>query len=132
MLIVKKSKIRNAGKGLFSTSHIRKGDIIVEYKGEKVTWAECERRNEKTTEHLAYFFYVSKNNSIDGSAKLDALARYANDAEGKTKSRKNKNNSDFQVIKGKPYIVATKNITAKSEILVEYGQDYWDVMEEKK
>ena len=129
MLVVKKSRIPNAGKGLYTTSRIRKGDIIVEYKGEKITWAECERRNEKTAEHMAYFFFISKNNSIDGSKTLDSLARYVNDAAGTTQSKKIRNNAEYQVIKSKAYVVATKNIPAGSEIFVQYGQDYWDVMQ---
>lgn len=129
MLVVKKSRIRNAGKGLFTTSPIKKGDIIVEYKGEKMTWAECEKRNEKAKGNLAYFFHVSKNNCVDASATLDALARYANDADGKTKSKKYKNNSVYDIIKGKPYIVATKNIPKQSEIFVEYGKEYWESIE---
>jgi hypothetical protein len=34
------------------------------------------------------------------------------------------------VRKGKPYIVATRTIKAGTEILVGYGNEYWDAMKE--
>lgn len=129
MLVVKKSRIKNAGKGLFTTSRIRKGDVIVEYKGEKLTWAECEKRNEKAGVNMGYFFYVSKNNCIDANNTLDALARYANDAEGRIRNKKYNNNAHYQIMKGKAYVVATKNIPAGAEIFVEYGQEYWEAID---
>ena len=61
MLIIKKSRIPNAGKGLFTTSVIRKGDLIVEYKGEKMSWAKCMKRYGKDINDARYLFFVSSN-----------------------------------------------------------------------
>jgi len=130
MLIIKKSRIPGGGKGLFTTSPIRKGDAIVEYKGEKITWEECEKRNRAHSNKAPYLFFISKNNCIDAEFTMDALARYANDAEGFVKVKGLKNNSDYNIIGGKPYIVATRAIRAGSEILVSYGKDYWELMKE--
>ena len=44
MLCIKPSTIPGAGMGLFTTHPIKKGEEIVEYVGEIVTWAECEKR----------------------------------------------------------------------------------------
>ncbi|MBK8291257.1 MAG: SET domain-containing protein [Flammeovirgaceae bacterium] len=41
-LIVKKSTLPGAGKGLFTKVSIPKGTRIVEYKGKIVTWKEVE------------------------------------------------------------------------------------------
>ena len=54
-------------------------------------------------------------------------------AEYKNHQKKIKNiwrnfNTQYEVIKGKPYIVATRNIKAGSEIFVSYGKDYWKAM----
>lgn len=133
MLIVKKSRIKGAGKGLFTTSPIRKGDVIVEYKGERMTWAKAMRRYDHNIKEARYLFHISDKNTIDAQRTMDALARYANDADGPgDKSVHLHNNSEYQVIKGKPYIVASKNIGAGAEILVDYSGDYWEVMLEEE
>jgi SET domain-containing protein len=130
MLYVKESTIPGAGLGLFTDAPIRKGEIIVAYEGEKITWAECIRRNEAQEGMNPYFFYISKNNCIDAQHTPEALGRYANDAKGYIRIAGLKNNAEYQVIKKKPYIVAKRNIKAGEEILVSYGKEYWDVMKE--
>lgn len=128
MLVVRKSIIPGAGKGLRTTSPIRKGDLIVEYKGEKLTWKQCLKRYKEEITHARYLFYVSHKNCIDAQHTPEELARYANDAEGYVKVKGLKNNSEYCVRKGKPYIIATKNIPANSEIFVDYAGDYWEAM----
>ncbi len=131
MLIVKKSKIPNAGKGLFTTSRIRKGDVIVEYKGEKMTWAQCLKRYDKNMAEANYLYFVSKNNCVDAKYAINELARYANDANGFTRVKGLTNNSEYDNLKTRPYIIATKNISAGSEIFVDYTKGYWDEMEKE-
>lgn len=127
-LNVKESTLPNCGKGLFTTVDIKKGMLIVEYTGEKITWAEGLKRNENHAFQSPYLFYISAKNCIDAEYTLDALARYANDAKGHTKIKGLNNNAEYLVIKRVPYIVATKNIKAGEEIFVSYGDDYWKAM----
>jgi SET domain-containing protein len=133
MLVVKKSRIKGAGKGLFTTSRIRKGDLIVEYKGVKSTWDQAMRKY-KDVKEARYIFHISDKNTIDAQFTPEELARYANDAEAPIPGAKHgfKNNSEYQVVKGKPYIVASKNIGAGAEIFVDYSGDYWEVMLEEE
>jgi SET domain-containing protein len=128
MLVVRKSRIPRAGKGLFTTSRIRKGDVVVEYKGEKMTWAALEKRYGKKVDKAPYLFHVSDKNCVDAQRTVDELARYANDANGFSKKPGLKNNCEYDVIKGRPYIVAIREIPAGSEIFVDYAGDYWEVM----
>jgi hypothetical protein len=123
MLVVRKSRL--AGKGLFTTSLLRCGDVIVEYTGERLTYEECEKRYGKNfrSDVAPYVFYVSKKNCVD-ARDPENLARYANDANGPAKKGV-ENCAEFAVIKGRPYIVATKDIKPNSEIYVNYGDDYW-------
>lgn len=125
MLIVKKSRIPRAGKGLFTTSPIRKGDLVVEYKGEKMTWKQCLKRYGDKIDLADYLYYVSYKNCIDAEYTSNELARYANDAEGIVKVKGFKNNCEYTNVKGVPYIQAVKNIPAGSEIYVDYAGDYW-------
>ena len=64
MLYVKKSKLPKAGKGLFTDSAIKRGEIVCEYQGEKLTWKECEARNAQLPgkQKGAYFFFISGQN----------------------------------------------------------------------
>lgn len=130
MLYVKKSQIPKSGKGLYTTHDIKKGETVCEYEGEKITWKECLARNEAQTGKGAYYFYISAKNCVDAQYTTWALARYANDAAGFGRVKGLRNNSQYQVIKGKPYIVATRNIKAGSEVFVSYGKEYWEAMSE--
>jgi SET domain-containing protein len=129
MLIVKKSRLPDAGKGLFTTEKIKKGTLIVEYLGEKLSWKAAQYRYRKS-ETMAYVFYISDKNCIDAQNTPDELARYANDAKA-TLGKKVKNNAEYQIVKRKAFIVATKTIAPGEEILVDYGDDYWENEEEE-
>ena len=125
MLKIKKSRIPRAGKGLFTTSPIRKGDVIVEYKGENMTWKQCLKRYGKDIDQAHYLYYVSHKNCVDAQYTKKELARYANDANGLVKRIGLKNNAEYDNIKGVPHIVAMKDIPARAEIFVDYAGDYW-------
>ncbi|MGB3948293.1 MAG: SET domain-containing protein [Bacteroidia bacterium] len=122
-LEVRKSTIPNAGKGLYTKRDIKKGERIVEYLGEIITWKECDIRAEK--DEGGYVFYISRNKCIDAFHTPDALARYANDAKGLTKIKGINNNCVYEIYKNRGWITATKNIKAGSEIFVSYGAQYW-------
>jgi SET domain-containing protein len=129
MLEIKKSQIPKSGQGLWTKNDIRKGDIVCEYIGDKITWKECERRNAAQVDHGGYYFFINARNCVDAQYVMDSFGRYANDATGFTRVAGLRNNSKYEVRKGKPYIIATRNISAGSEILVNYGRGYWKTME---
>lgn len=122
-LVVKKSKLKGAGKGLFTKRDIKKGERIVEYIGEIVTEAELDRRAENDI--FGYAFFISKNKCIDAYYTPNELARYANDASGLKRIKGIRNNSCYDVYKNTGWIKAEKNIKAGEEILVSYGAEYW-------
>lgn len=124
MLFVKRSQIPKAGKGLFTDTPIKKGELIIEYEGEIITWAEVMKRSENG--RGGYAFYITNKKCVDAYDHPEALARYANDARGLTRADGLKNNAIYSIHKGKPYIEATRNIKAGEEIFVYYGPDYWE------
>lgn len=128
-LEIKKSRIPGAGKGLFAKVLFKRGDRVIEYTGEELTWAQCKKRNEQMHGGIgAYYFYISERKCVDAQNCPDSLARYANDAAGIVRLPGIRNNARFEVIKGKPYIIASRNIKPGDEIFVAYGKDYWDAM----
>lgn len=123
-LYVKKSGIPGAGKGLFTKEFISKGTRIVEYKGKRTVWKEVKDDDGKN----GYLFYINRNNVIDALPATKTLARYANDARGMVRIKGVLNNSDYIIDGNKVFIEATKDIPAKTEILVDYGREYWQVI----
>ncbi|GIV36706.1 MAG: SET domain-containing protein-lysine N-methyltransferase [Cyclobacteriaceae bacterium] len=125
-LYVKKSTLPNAGKGLFTKVFIPKGTRIVEYKGKITTWKEVEDEDGKNV----YIFYVKRNHVIDAWKTPRHLARYANDAKGLSRVKGVTNNCEYVTEGLRAYIESVKDIPAGSEILVDYGPDYWKVIRE--
>jgi SET domain-containing protein len=122
-LIVKKSTLPKAGKGLFTKKDIKKGERIVEYIGEIITEAELDRRAENDI--YGYAFYISKRKCIDAYYRPDELARFANDAKGLVRVEGIKNNCCYEIWKNRGWIKAERNIKAGEEIFVSYGAEYW-------
>ena len=125
-LVVKKSTIPNSGKGLFTKVFIPKGTQIVEYKGKISSWKDVKDEDGKN----GYIFYVTRNHVINALPVKSALARHANDARGIVRVKGVTNNCDYITYGKKAYIESKKDIPVGSEILVDYGTDYWKVIRE--
>lgn len=125
-LIVKRSKLPRAGKGLFTTKAIKKDSRVIEYKGEIITWKEYDKRVEENKD--GYLFYINKNRCIDAYPTPHYKARYANDANGLVRVKGLKNNCEYQIFDNKCYIIALRDIKAGEEIFVDYTKGYWDTV----
>jgi SET domain-containing protein len=130
-LKVTKSKLPNAGKGLFTLIDVKKGEIVCEYEGELITWNEAINRNEKNIGKGAYFYFINNKNVIDAWAAKKTFGRYANDAAGLVKIPGLRNNATYFEKGKKVFIKATRNIKAGEEIFVSYGKSYWRIMEKE-
>lgn len=127
-LIVKKSKLPKAGKGLYTKVDIPKGTRLVEYKGRIQPWREVKDEDGIN----GYLMYINRNVVINGLAAMKSLARYANDAGGLVRLEGVRNNSEF-ISEGKRcYIDATRNIKAGEEIFASYGREYWTLIKKLK
>ncbi|MFO0323330.1 MAG: SET domain-containing protein [Bacteroidota bacterium] len=123
-LIVKTSQLPKSGKGLFTTSPIKKGTRIIEYKGEIIDWKEYEKRVELNKD--GYLFFINKKHCIDAYNTPQHKARFANDAAGLGRVKSLRNNSVYEIEGKKCFIIATRNIKAGEEIFVNYSKSYWD------
>ncbi len=120
-LIIKRSTLPNAGKGLFTKVDIPKGARIVQYTGDIKAWKEVT----ENPVFNAYVFYVNRNHVIDAKDNKKSIARYINDAKGPNNPDGLKNNCKYEIDGLKVYVIAMRNIPAGSELLVSYGRDYW-------
>lgn len=123
-LVVKKSRLPGAGKGLFTRDLISKGSFIIEYKGSITTWKKVL----ESTEFNGYVYYVNRNHVIDAMQDDAGIARYANDAKGLVTLPGLVNNAEYVIRNKQVFIKAIAEINAGDEILVAYGKEYWDVI----
>jgi hypothetical protein len=115
--IVKNSVIH--GRGLYAARDIRKGERILEYVGEKVTKAESERRGnelmekaKKTGGGAVYMFILNKTHDIDGNVDWNDARLMNHSCEP---------NCEAEIVRGRIWYVAIKNIAEGSELSLNYG-----------
>ncbi|QSH39456.1 SET domain-containing protein [Candidatus Kaiserbacteria bacterium] len=99
------------GLGLFASRPIKKGEFIVEYKGELISAAEAETRLTR------YLFEIDDNYTIDGAAR-DNIARYMNHLCDP--------NVEAEIEAGEIKFYALKDIEEGDELGYDYGEEYVD------
>lgn len=126
MVTVKNSSIHR--KGVFAKVNIPKGTRIIEYTGEKITAKESDRRATATMDHhkkhrsegAVYIFELNKRYDIDGNVPYNR-ARHINHSCNP--------NAEAEIIRGKIWIIALKDISKGEEITYNYGYDSDDYLE---
>lgn len=101
----------SAGLGLYATRAFKKGERIIEYFGREIS------KEEEYSSKSKYLFEVSSRKTIDGALR-ENFARYVNHAC--------KPNCEPNVVRGKVWIDAIKNIKAGDELTYDYGEEYFN------
>ncbi len=123
ILIIKKSNLPQAGKGLFTKKEISKGLRIVEYKGRRRKWKDVKHLDG----HNGYLMYITRNAIIDALPVTKTFGRYANDAQGLSRIPGLKNNCEYVSEGNRCYIEAKRKIKKGEELLVGYGREFWSL-----
>ncbi|MBL9151292.1 MAG: SET domain-containing protein-lysine N-methyltransferase [Verrucomicrobiales bacterium] len=112
------------GRGLFATRDIPEGTRIIEYLGERITKAESNRRGwaqldraKETGEAGVYLFVLNKRHDIDGNVPWNAARLINHSCEP---------NCESQIIRGKIWIIALRDIKKEEELFFNYGFDLED------
>lgn len=110
---VRKSGVH--GKGVFAVQPIAKGEPIIEYKGEIISWTEALRRHPHDPRDPNHTFYFSLD---DGSHVIDAkfggnAARWINHAC--------QPNCKADETDGRVFIHALRNLKPGEELFYDYG-----------
>ncbi|MDQ3141572.1 MAG: SET domain-containing protein-lysine N-methyltransferase [Bacteroidota bacterium] len=117
-----KSQIPDSDNGLFTAIDIYKDEIIAIFKGKILTAMEAKKRAREGNDR---YFINLQDGSIMDSMNATCLAKYANDANGLTKSNF-KNNAVITIDDNdKVCIMAIRNIKAGEELFCSYGKKYW-------
>ena len=120
---VEKSSVHN--NGIFAKKDITKKTKVIEYVGDKVTKKESDKRadltlskNEANGDHgMVYLFTLDRWYDIDGDVPWNT-AKYINHSCDP--------NCEVEIIKGKIWVVAIKDIKKGDEINYDYGYDLDD------
>ncbi|GAB3625659.1 SET domain protein [Pandoraea terrae] len=102
------------GKGVFAVNPLKKGERVIEYKGEIISWKEALRRHPHDPDHPTHTFYFSLEDGrcIDGKVKGNN-ARWINHAcDPNCEARE----EDDHV-----YIYAKRDIVVGEELFYDYG-----------
>ena len=127
-ILVKKSKIHSTG--IFAKKDIPEGARVIEYVGEKITKAESDRRadiplekNKKNSSCGAvYIFQLNKRHDIDGYVPYNT-ARFINHSCDP--------NCETDIIRGKIWIIALRDIQKGQELAYNYNYDIEDYEDHK-
>jgi SET domain-containing protein len=102
------------GKGVFAVQDIAKGDTIIEYVGEVITWDEAQRRHPhdpKDPNHT-FYFHVDEEHVIDAKYGGNS-SRWINHACDP--------NCEADEVEGRVFIKALRKIKAGEELNYDYG-----------
>ena len=113
------------GRGVFAKRDISKGARIIEYVGERITKVEAERRGEARlnshrvdrSQGAVYLFDLNKRYDIDGNVPYNT-ARHINHSCDP--------NAETEIIRGKIWIIALRDISKGEEITYNYGYGFED------
>ncbi len=102
------------GRGAFALRDIAPGERLIEYKGERITQAEADRRydDDSMDEHHTFLFDVSDKVVIDATYDGNE-ARYINHSCDP--------NCESELRRGRVYIVAMRRIRAGEELHYDYA-----------
>ena len=102
------------GKGVFAVAPIAKGEIVIEYKGEVISWPEALRRHPhdpKDPNHT-FYFHIDDKNVIDAKYGGNA-ARWINHSC--------EPNCEAEEIDGRIFIKALRHLKPGEELFYIYG-----------
>ena len=122
LYLKKNSAIHSSG--LFAKYDIQSGDKIIEYVGEKLTKAKSDiiadvhiEANKKAgTNGAVYLFTLNKTHDINGKVPWN-LAKYINHSCDP--------NCETDIVRGRIWISAIKDINKGDELTYDYGYDMY-------
>jgi SET domain-containing protein len=102
------------GKGVFALVPIQKGELILEYTGEVITWPEALRRHphDPSQPDHTFYFHLSDELVIDGKVGGNA-SKWINHSCAP--------NVEADDESGQVYLLATRGIKAGEELFFDYG-----------
>lgn len=102
------------GKGVYALVSIPKGDVVIEYKGEVISWDEALRRHphDPSDPDHTFYFHVDEARTIDGKVGGN-MARWINHGC--------QPNCEADDVGGRIFIKALRTLKPGEELFYDYG-----------
>lgn len=102
------------GKGVFALTKLARGEQVIEYKGEIITWPEALRRHphDPSDPNHTFYFHIDDGRVIDANVDGNA-ARWINHACDP--------NCEADETDGRVFIKALRTIKPGEELFYDYG-----------
>ena len=102
------------GKGVYAVAPLAKGETIIEYTGEVISWPEALRRHPSNPDdpNHTFFFHIDDKHVIDAGVGGNA-ARWINHACNP--------NCEADEVDGRVFIKALRRIEPDEELFYDYG-----------
>lgn len=113
-IVVRNSKIH--GRGVYAARPLKKGERIVEYRGERISWREADRRppSDPDDPNHTFFFSLSDGKTVIDASVRGNAARFINHAcDPNCESEESED--------GRVYIEALRDIKTGEELNYDYG-----------
>ena len=118
-LVIRQSRIKGAGLGLWAAQSFSAGQCLCEYLGSVYRTVEAVRLPASEKDYL---MRLGSQVYVDAKPHKSVLARYLNDC-------RNVNLYNVEFVKlpsqEKALVIATRNIFRGEELFVDYGKLYW-------
>jgi SET domain-containing protein len=112
-IAVKTSRIH--GRGVYAARKLKKGERIIEYRGERITWKECDRRppSDPGDPNHTFFFSLSDGKHVIDANVRGNVARWINHGCDP--------NCETEEEDGRVWIQAVRDIRRGEELSYDYG-----------
>ncbi len=102
------------GKGVFATAPIAKGETLIEYVGELLSWKKAQKRHPHNPDepNHTFFFHIDDKNVIDAAVGGND-ARWINHACNP--------NCEADEVKGRVFIKTLRSLKPGQELFYDYG-----------
>jgi SET domain-containing protein len=112
-IVVKTSRIH--GRGVYAARKLHKGERIIEYRGERITWKECDRRppSDPNDPNHTFFFSLSDGKHVIDANVRGNVARWINHGCDP--------NCETEEDDGRVWIQALRDIRRGEELSYDYG-----------
>jgi hypothetical protein len=110
-------RVRNSvihGRGVFAARTIRKGAVIIEYRGERTTWEIVQTRPDSDPDHPEHtFIFETSDGAVIDAGRRGNAARWINHSCAP-------NCKSYEYDDGRVYIEARRKIAAGEELTYDY------------
>jgi len=102
------------GRGVFALADLAEGETLIEYVGEIISWDEALRRHphDPSNPHHTFYFHIDETHVIDAHVGGNS-SRWINHSCDP--------NCEAEVVDGRVFIRALRNIPAGEELFYDYG-----------